>query len=187
SSRRGSTFCSNSGGIVDIETPSCSPSHRAGAPADIRDTLVRARGARVRGRAGAREAGAGRPGNAAATRARRRVAAAEPARATEPWCVRGHPGPARTSPGAGPGPAQPGPSVPVALEEHLLSVVGELLVAANEDVLRLRGELEGVAVPDHDVGVLADLERAVPVRDAEDLRRHLRHGCQGRFVGHAVA
>src|SRR5690606_13690594 len=81
-----------------------------------------------------------------------------------------------------PAPAPASPSVPVgvwhravepavALEETLLAVVRGHLPPPDDDVLDRGRQFERIAGPDDDVGLLADLDRAVAVVHPPDAGR----------------
>src|SRR5881296_2389341 len=75
---------------------------------------------------------------------------------------------------------------PVPLEQLRLPAGERDLLAPNEHVLHARRELERVSRPDHDIGHLAGLERAVAIRHTEDLRRSQGHGAQRLVPRHAI-
>ena len=74
--------------------------------------------------------------------------------------------------------------VTIPFGELVLARVVAIFTATHEDVLDVRRELERIAAPHHDVGVLAGGERPDAVRDAEDRRRPERHRAQRVVVRH---
>src|SRR6266542_4473371 len=74
----------------------------------------------------------------------------------------------------------------VPLEQFRLSARERDLLAPDHHVLHTRRELERVARPNDDVGYLPGLERAVAIRNPEDLGRRQGHRLQRLIPRHTV-
>src|SRR5688500_8667463 len=74
----------------------------------------------------------------------------------------------------------------IAIEQHPLPCFLRYLATIDEHVIDGRCQLEGITRPDYHIGILADLECAVLIRDSPQTCRIDRNCTQCSIVRHSI-